>query len=108
MEYQVEKWCQWIVPSQLLSFLSTDDISSSLGRPYKLQWKIQDDTVILSWEYPSGNQYPTGYYIHVQEAPMKGDLGTPDFVHVKNGLLSTVLRGFKPKTRYLVKVMHNS
>ena len=91
-----------------VAFLSTDEISSSLGRPYKLQWKIQDNAVILSWEYPSGNQYPTGYYIHVQEAPMKGKLGTPDFVHVKNGLLGTVLHGFKPKTRYLVKVMHNS
>ena len=71
--------------------------------PFNVNYKIQGDALIVSWEYRRLKS-KVGFYIEIQEAATSDENFPINYVKVQEGSSSVEIRGLKPKALYNLKV----
>lgn len=69
-----------------------------------MSWSLEKEHVIVKWKYRHKDEPSRGFYISVQVVQKGFKLGTPNFVHVKEGVRTATIRGLKPRAVYEIKV----
>lgn len=77
---------------------------TGLTAPYDVSWSLEKEHVIVKWKHQHKDEPSRGYYVSVQEVQKGFKLGTPNFVHVKEGMRAAIIRGLKPRAVYEIKV----
>ena len=72
-----------------------------------MSWSLEKEHVLVKWKHQHKDEPSRGYYVSVQEVQKGFKLGTPNFVHVKEGVRAAIIRGLKPRAVYEIKVKEN-